>query len=59
LTAQNVSGQFLTIKQVADEALVKCACGQAIQLQDTNGTNKKAIRDTNKSFKDLQNTFKN
>ena len=46
------------IKQVADEALVKCSCGQGIQLQDSNGTNKKAIKDLNKSFKDLENTFK-
>lgn len=48
----------VTIKQVADKALVKCSCGQGIQLQDSNGTNKKAIRDINKSFKDLENTFK-
>lgn len=48
----------VTIKQVADEALVKCTCGNEIQLKDSNGTNKKAIRDINKSFKDLTNTFK-
>lgn len=48
----------VTIKQVADEALIKCNCGQEIQLEDSNGTNKKAIRDINKSFKDLENTFK-
>ncbi len=48
----------VTIKQVADEALVKCSCGQGIQLQDVNGSNKKAIRDINKSFKDLENTIK-
>jgi len=48
----------VTIKQVADEALIKCNCGQEIQLKDSNGTNKKAIRDINKSFKDLENTFK-
>jgi hypothetical protein len=48
----------VTIKLVADEALVKCTCGKGIQLQDSNGTNKKAIKDINKSFKDLENTFK-
>lgn len=48
----------VTIKQVADEALIKCNCGQEIQLKDSNGTNKKAIRDINKSFKDLENTLK-
>lgn len=48
----------VTIKQVANEALIKCSCGQGIQLQDSNGTNKKAIRDINKSFKDLESAFK-
>lgn len=48
----------VTIKQVADEVLIKCNCGQEIQLKDSNGTNKKAIRDINKSFKDLENTLK-
>jgi len=48
----------VTIKQVADETLVKCTCGQGIQLKDNDGTNKKAIRDINKSFKNLENTFK-
>ncbi|MBK7682269.1 MAG: hypothetical protein IPJ26_07270 [Bacteroidetes bacterium] len=47
----------VTIKQVANDALVKCSCGQGIQLQDSNGT-KKSIKDINKSFKDLENTFK-
>lgn len=46
------------IKQIADEALVKCSCGQEIQLKDENGTNKKAIKDVNKAFKDLENAFK-
>ena len=59
MTALNASGLYsVTIKQVADEVLVKCSCGQGIQLQDSNGTNKKAIKDINKSFKDLENTFK-
>lgn len=49
---------LVTIKQVADEALIKCNCGQEIQLKDSNGTNKKAIKDINKSFKDLENTLK-
>jgi hypothetical protein len=48
----------VTIKQVADEVLVKCYCGQGTQLQDSNGTNKKAIKDINKSFKDVENIFK-
>lgn len=48
----------VTIRQVADEALIKCSCGQEIQLKDSNGTNQKAIRDINKSFKELENTLK-
>ena len=49
----------VTIKQVANEALIKCNCGQEIQLKDSNGTNKKAIKDVNKSFKDFEKTLKN
>ncbi|MEN9326205.1 MAG: hypothetical protein RI943_626 [Bacteroidota bacterium] len=49
----------LTIKQVADEELIKCTCGLELQLRDSNRTNEKAIRDINKAFKDLENTFKN
>ncbi len=49
----------VSIKQIANEELVKCSCGQAIQLQDNNGANKNAIRDIKKSFKDLEDTFKN
>jgi len=49
----------VTLKQVANEALIRCNCGQKIQLKDSNGTNKKAIKDVNKSFKDLERTLKN
>lgn len=49
----------VTLKQVANETLIKCNCGQEIQLKDSNDTNKKAIRDVNKSFKDLERTLKN
>ena len=42
-----------SLKQVADEISVKCTCGQGIQLKDSNGTNRKAIYNINKSFKDL------
>jgi predicted RNA-binding protein Jag len=48
----------VSLKQIADEVSVKCLCGQGIQLKDSNGTNRKAIHDINKSFKDLENTFK-
>lgn len=49
----------VSLKQVADAVLVKCTCGQGIQLKDSNGTNRKAIHDINKSFKELDNTLKN
>ena len=48
----------VTLKQVADEVLVKCTCGQGIQLKDSNGSSRKAIHDINKSFKELDNTLK-
>lgn len=49
----------VTLKQVANEALIKCNCGHEIQLKDNNGSSKKAIKDVNKSFKDLERTLKN
>lgn len=49
----------VSLKQVADQVSIKCTCGQGIQLKDSNGTNRKAIQDINKSFRDLENTIKN
>ena len=49
----------VSLKQVADEVTVKCNCGQGIKLTDSNGSAKKSIKVLNKSFKDLENTFKN
>lgn len=49
----------VSLKQIADEIIVKCACGKSIKLTDKNGTNKKAIKDVNKAFKDLEDTLKN
>jgi hypothetical protein len=49
----------VSLKQVVDEVTVKCNCGQGIKLTDNNGSAKKSIRDINKSFQDLENTFKN
>ena len=48
----------VTLKQVADEDEIKCTCGQKVQLQDSNGTNQRAIQKINKSLTDLNNTFK-
>ena len=49
----------VSLKQVADEVTVRRNCGQGIKLTDNNGSAKKSIRDINKSFKDLENTFNN
>ena len=46
------------LKEVANEALIKCNCGQEIRLRDNNGTAKKSIMDINKSFKDHKNVIK-
>jgi len=47
-----------TFKQAADEVKITCTCGQVIQLEDKNGTCKKAINDVNKAFKDLEKSLK-
>lgn len=47
-----------TFKQAADEVKVTCICGQVIQLEDSNGTCKKAIKDANNAFKDLEKSLK-
>ena len=47
------------LKQVANEEIVTCTCGQEIQLRDSNQSSRNAIRDINKSFKELENTLKN
>ena len=48
----------VNLKQVAEEIMVNCICGQEIQLKDSNGTSKKAIEDVNKSLKDLEKAIK-
>ena len=48
----------VTLKKISNEDIIKCICGQKIQLKDRNGTNKKAIKEMNKSFKDLEKTLK-
>lgn len=47
----------VTLKQVTEEALIKCNCGQEIQLQDRNGKSKKALKDLEKSFKKFENAL--
>lgn len=47
----------VTIKQVADEIVINCDCGQEIQLRDKNGASKKAIKDIDNSLKALEKTI--
>ena len=49
----------INLDQVARQQIVKCnSCSQDIQLQDSNGSAKKGVRDMNKAFKDLERTLK-
>ena len=48
-----------TIKQITNQAIVRCSCGQEIQLKDNNGSSRKAVNDVNKAFNDLDKMFKN
>lgn len=48
----------VSIKQIAQEASIKCTCGKNIQLRDKDGSAKKSIHDVNKSFKKLEDTLK-
>ncbi len=46
------------IKQVEQQETIICsACNSKINLVDKDGSAKKAVRDINKSFKDLENTI--
>jgi peptide subunit release factor 1 (eRF1) len=48
----------VTIGQVSRQEIVHCQCGKDIQLVDDKGSNKKAIKDVNKSFRDFERTMK-
>jgi hypothetical protein len=48
----------VTLNQIAEQVLVNCICGQEIQLQDSNGTNKKAIDEVSKSLEELEKTIR-
>ena len=51
-------GISISLEKVANEETITCRCGIKIKLQDGNGKSKKAIRDINKSFRDLDKTLK-
>jgi peptide subunit release factor 1 (eRF1) len=44
----------VSLKEIADEVLIECDCGDTIQLIDRDGTNKKAIEKINNALKDFQ-----
>ncbi len=47
----------VSLNQISRQALIRCSCGQAIQLKG-GANNQKVINDINRSFKDLENAFK-
>ena len=49
----------ITINQVANQEIVRCNCGQKIQLEDNNSSSKKSINDVNKAFSSLEKTINN
>lgn len=49
----------ISLKQVEQQETIICtACNSQINLVDKAGSAQKAVRDINKSFKDLKNTIK-
>ena len=48
----------IRIEQIIKGSLVKCKCGQNLQLQDEGGTTKRTVRKLNDGIKRLQNTLK-
>ena len=49
----------VSLEQVSKQQIVKCnRCQESIQLIDSNGSSRRGINDINKSFKDLEQTFK-
>ena len=56
----NCNGSIkINLGQVSRQQVVKCnSCYQNVQIQDSNGSARKGIRDMNKAFKDLEKTFK-
>ncbi|PSL32271.1 hypothetical protein CLV42_104574 [Chitinophaga ginsengisoli] len=48
----------VTFRDAINRKLIKCACGSNIQLNDGNGSVRKSVNDTNRAFKDLDDTLK-
>lgn len=48
----------VTLKDVTTRRTVRCSCGVNIQLEDGNGSVKRSISDTNKSFNDLEKVLR-
>lgn len=47
-----------TFQDVIIRKTFKCQCGATLNLEDKNGSVKKAVNDINKEFKNLENTLK-
>lgn len=46
-----------TFQDAINQKVIRCSCGINLQLNDSNGSVKKGIANTNKAFKDLDNAF--
>ena len=47
-----------TFQDAINGRIIKCICGDNIELKDSKDSVKKSVKDINKAFKDLENSFK-
>ncbi len=48
----------ITLAQVNREETITCLCGQRIQLQDSDGSSKRATQNINRAMTDLKKALK-
>ena len=48
-----------TFQDAINHKVIRCSCGDNIQLNDKDGSVRKSVTDINKAFKGLDNAFKN
>lgn len=47
-----------TLHDAINRKIIRCSCGNTIELTDSNNSVKKGVSDINKAFSDLENSFK-
>jgi hypothetical protein len=47
-----------TLQDVINTKTIRCRCGSSIKLNDKDGSVHKSVNDMNKTFKELEDTFK-